>query len=283
MDDLLKQFEPGVPVQISPLVRRLTAYNAGAMTGPGTNTYLVGTEDIVVIDPGPDDARHVQNIADVCDGKLKKIVVTHTHPDHSPGCRLLKKLTGAEVGGYPSEIEGPSHDSSFVLNQPLVENDIVSGTGFRIRCVHTPGHASNHLCFLLEEEGMLFTGDHIMGGSTVVIAPPDGDMAVYIDSLEKLKAYDVKSLAPGHGLVYDNPFAVIDWLVGHRLKREATIFDALVNMEDATIPEIVKKVYTDVAEHLHVPAAWSVHAHLIKLASEGKVLGEKFDDTWRVR
>lgn len=282
MSDLLKQFEPGVPIQISPLVRRVTAYNAGVMTGPGTNTYLIGTgDDITVIDPGPDEGRHVQNIVDACGGKITRIAVTHTHPDHSPGCRLLKKLTGAEVCGHPSEIQGGGHDASFKLERPLLDGDVLQGRGYQLRCVHTPGHASNHICYLLESDGLLFTGDHIMGGSTVVIAPPDGDMAEYLSSLEKLKTYDIKSLAPGHGLVYDNPYAIIDWLIDHRLQREAKIFDALGSTDAASIPEIVKAVYTDVAEHLHVPAAWSVYAHLIKLAAEAKVVGDGFDGIWR--
>ena len=173
---------PDVPRALSPLVRRICADNPGVMTGPGTNTYLIGVDEIAVIDPGPDDAAHLDAVAGCGGDRIRWILLTHTHPDHGPGAIGLKERTGAEILAFESR-DGIEVDGT------LADGDMVEGTEWRLTAVHTPGHASNHLCFLLEEERCLFTGDHVMDGSTVVIKPPDGDMAQYLASLERIKAH----------------------------------------------------------------------------------------------
>src|SRR5215217_703344 len=166
---------PGVARALSPLVRRIVAPNPGIMTGPGTNTYLVGIDEIAVIDPGPADDDHLDAIAGCGGDRIRWILATHTHKDHSPGIAGLKKRTGAEVLAFDER-------DDLVIDRALADGDRVEATEFRLTAVHTPGHASNHLCYLLEEERLLFSGDHVMEGSTVVIRPPDGDMAVYLES-----------------------------------------------------------------------------------------------------
>src|SRR3954469_7648736 len=172
---------PGVARALTPLVRRIVAPNPGMMTGPGTNTYLAGIPEIAVIAPGPDDEAHLDAIAGCGGDRIRWIVCTHTHPDHSPGAAGLKERTGAEVLGY-AERDG------LALDHALTDGDAIDGSEFRLIPAHTPGHASNPLCFLLEQERLLFSGDHVMEGSTVVISPPDGDMAQYFASLERLRA-----------------------------------------------------------------------------------------------
>ena len=158
--------EPGVPTALTPLLRRVLCPNPGMMTGPGTNTYVVGTTDLAVIDPGPDLVEHLDVLAGL--GPVRWILCTHTHPDHSPGAERLAALTGADVLAFDDR-------DGLMCTRHLAEGDVVAGPDFTLRAVHTPGHASNHLCFLLEEEGILVAGDHVMGGSTVVIPPPAGD------------------------------------------------------------------------------------------------------------
>lgn len=259
----MAELVPGVAVDLSPLVRRVLAPNPGVFTGPGTNTYLIGHRDVVVIDPGPDDEAHLDAVAAAGDGRIRWIVVTHTHPDHSPGAAGLKARTGAPVHGL-------------ALGDEL-EPDVVIGDGFRIdtvefslRAVHTPGHASNHLCYVLENERVLFSGDHIMSGSTVVITPPDGDMAVYLDSLALVRALSLSGIAPGHGSFIDDPAAKIDEYVAHRLGREQKVVDALEQAGTATIEALVPIVYADVPEDRHWIAQNSLWAHLRKLEGDGR-------------
>ncbi|MDP1804593.1 MAG: MBL fold metallo-hydrolase, partial [Acidimicrobiales bacterium] len=175
--DERKPIVHGVASALSPLVRRIVAPNPGKMTGPGTNTYLVGIDEIVVIDPGPDIESHLDAIAGCGGDRIRWIACTHTHPDHSPGAAGLKARTGADVLAFDGR-------DDLVIDRALGDGDMIEATEFTLRAVHTPGHASNHLCFLLEQERVLFSGDHIMNGSTVVIRPPDGDMAVYLEQLE---------------------------------------------------------------------------------------------------
>ncbi|MGA8260335.1 MAG: MBL fold metallo-hydrolase, partial [Arenicellales bacterium] len=219
---------PGVPQRLSPRVRRLTAANPGVMTGPGTNTYLVdGSEGLAVIDPGPLLDAHTEAILEEAGGEpVHAILVTHTHRDHSPGARLLKERTGAPVLGMPPP-EDASHDGAFAPDRVMEHGERLDLGGATLRAVHTPGHASNHLCYLLEEENLLFSGDHIMQGSTVVINPPDGNMAEYLESLEMLHGEEITHIAPGHGFLMADPGAVIDRIVNHRLKREAKVLDAV--------------------------------------------------------
>ena len=248
---------------LSPLVRRVVAANPGVMTGPGTNTYLVGIDEIVVIDPGPDDKVHLDAVAGCGGDRIRWIVATHTHPDHSPGVAGLKKRTGAEVLAFDAR-------DGLEIDRPLADGDSIEATEFRLTAVHTPGHASNHLCYLLEEERMLFSGAHVMDGSTVVIAPPDGDMAAYFRSLERIAALRLRSIAPGHGHLIRDPKARIAGYLAHRREREEQVL-ATVAAGTHDIPTIVAQLYPDLHPELVVRAEQSVEAHLIKLATEGRV------------
>lgn len=265
----------GVASALSPLVRRIVAPNPSMMTGPGTNTYLVGIDEIVVVDPGPDIDSHLDAIAGCGGDRIRWIVCTHTHEDHSPGVAGLKALTGAEVLAFDAR-------DGLEIDRPMADGDVIEATEFVLRAIHTPGHASNHLCFLLEQERMLFSGDHIMEGSTVVIAPPDGDMGAYLRSLERLKGHRprLRSIAPGHGHLIEEPLAKIDEYLTHRLGREAQVLGALQRAGTTTIEPIVEELYTDVPEALHPMAAYSVWAHLLKLADDGKATGAELDGAW---
>jgi len=248
-------------IEISPLVRRITADNGGVFTGGGTNTYLVGHQEITVIDPGPASPEHVENIAKICGEDIKQILVTHTHNDHSPGAKLLHQRTAAPIMGmYPLHKE--MQDPTFKTKKELKHGDEINEAEYTLKVIHTPGHASNHLCFLLEEEKLIFTGDHIMDGSTVVIAPPDGNMKQYIDSLELLKEIDLKYIAPGHGNVLENPHSVVAWIVGHRMYREKKVIDSITEASKATMDELIYSVYDDVDKNLYGIAKYSLEAHL---------------------
>jgi len=263
-----------VPVAISPLVRRIVAANPSHMTGPGTNTYLVGVDEVAVIDPGPDDAAHTAAIVAAGAGRIRWILCTHTHPDHSPGTAALVEATGADVMAW-------SNRGGLRPARRLRDGDELVATGWTIRAVHTPGHAGNHLCFLLVDEGLLFSGDHIMQGSTVVISPPDGDMAAYLSSLAKVRDLDPVAIAPGHGHVIDDPRRLIDWYVSHRLEREAQLHALLTDMGPARIADLVGAAYVDLDPVLVPMARRSVHAHLRKLAAEGRVAGDGARGEWR--
>jgi glyoxylase-like metal-dependent hydrolase (beta-lactamase superfamily II) len=266
---------PGVPAALSPMVRRIVAPNPGVMTGPGTNTYLVGIDEVAVIDPGPDDASHREAIVGCGSGRIRWILCTHTHPDHSPGAAGLRERTGAEVLAYDDR-------DGLACDRHLRDGDTVEGTEFTLRAVHTPGHASNHLCFLLERERMLFSGDHVMDGSTVVITPPDGDMGAYLASLERLRDWSpsLRSIAPAHGRLIEDPAAKLDEYLEHRLEREAQVLEAVKGLGPAggDTAALVANIYTDVPEVLHPVARFSVWAHLRKLADEGIVRAEDRDD-----
>lgn len=271
----------GRPVSISKRVRRLTCGNPGVMTGPGTNTYLVGHEEVVVIDPGPDDPAHLDAIAAAGAGAVKWIVVTHTHPDHSPGAQGLRERLGGGVLvlGYEGGRDGFDPDAE------IGEGHTIDADEFTLRALHTPGHASNHLCYLLEDDRLLFSGDHIMNGSTVVISPPDGDMAAYLSSLERLRSLGLKAIAPGHGLVIDDPAAKIDEYVTHRLAREEAVAAALASKVRATIEELVPVVYQDVDQSRHRIAQFSLWAHLRKLEQDGRAVADDRDDlasSWEI-
>jgi glyoxylase-like metal-dependent hydrolase (beta-lactamase superfamily II) len=262
---------------LSPMVRRIVARNPGFMTGPGTNTYVVGIDEIVVIDPGPADDAHLDAIAGCGGDRIRWIAVTHTHPDHSPGVAGLVERTGAEVLAFDAR-------DALAVDRTLRDGDTIEATEFRLVAVHTPGHASNHLCYLLHEERLLFSGDHIMQGSTVVISPPDGDMAVYLESLERLRAIKprLRAIAPGHGHLIDDPYGKIDEYVTHRHEREQQVLTAVRAAGKATPAELVDTIYVDIADELKPVAARSVWAHLRKLADEGAVRGDDaIDGTWK--
>lgn len=272
--------EPGLVVSLSERLRRVLCPNPSVMTGPGTNTYVVGTDDLVVIDPGPDLVEHIEAVAAVgerADGSnsINRILCTHTHGDHSPGAARLAELTGAEVLAYTDR-------DGLVCDRHLVDRDVVSGTGFSLRAIHTPGHASNHLCFLLEEESILLSGDHVMDGSTVVITPLDGDMGQYLAAVQRLLDWTpaFAAIAPAHGHLITDPRAKLDEYLTHRLDRERQVADALsvAGRGGADTGELVAAIYTDVPEFLHPVARFSVWAHLRKLADEGRANATDPDD-----
>jgi glyoxylase-like metal-dependent hydrolase (beta-lactamase superfamily II) len=249
------------------------------MTGPGTNTYLVGAgEEYAVIDPGPADERHMQALLDAAPGPIRYILVTHTHRDHSPGATPLKAATGAALLGRTTP-HLHWQDAAFAPDRELRHDDrITVGPGSTLRVIHTPGHASNHLCFLLEEERILFTGDHIIQGSTVVIDPPDGDMGAYLSSLESLLREPLDYLAPGHGTLMPQPYEAIRGLIQHRLRRESKVLRALPRQHPADLPTLVRSVYDDVPAQLHALAERSLLAHLLKLETEGRA--RRIADSW---
>lgn len=257
-----EDLRPGVVAEVVPGVRRIVAPNPSLMTGPGTNTYLVGTSEVVVIDPGPDDEAHLDAVAAAGAGRIRRVAVTHTHPDHAPGAAGLAARTGALVAGFGAR-------DGFLPDEVLGEGDVLGAGEHRMRALHTPGHASNHLCYLLEGAGVLFSGDHVMGGSTVVIAPPDGDMAAYLASLERLLvlAPPLRAIAPGHGPLMEDPPAVLQGYLDHRRAREAAILAALRRRGSATVDDLVEDVYVDVPSALHPVARYSVWAHLRHLAA----------------
>ena len=275
--DVSCELLPGRAVRLSPRVLRITAPNPGVMTGPGTNSYLVSDcqgQGWTAIDPGPDSAAHLQALLALLPGPLQRILVTHTHRDHSPGAAALSQATGAPVWGQMAAHPMWQDDTFAPAHQPQHGERIAVGADTTLRVIHTPGHASNHLCFLLEEERLLFTGDHVMQGSTVVINPPDGDMAAYLATLHSLLDEDLEWLAPGHGFLVAQPHTVIANLIAHRSRREAKV-RAAFSREGAdgggTLATLVQQVYDDVPTALHGVATRSLLAHLLKLQGEGAV------------
>jgi glyoxylase-like metal-dependent hydrolase (beta-lactamase superfamily II)/8-oxo-dGTP pyrophosphatase MutT (NUDIX family) len=259
---------PGVPKRLDRWVTRITAPNPGMMTGPGTNSYLVGAQELAVIDPGPAIDSHIGALLEAGAGRIRWVLCTHTHIDHSPAAQAIKAATGAVLLGRPAPL---GQDASFVPDRILDDGERVAIPGLSLRALHTPGHASNHLCYLLEDTRMLFTGDHVMQGSTVVINPPDGDMRAYLASLERLLGEDIAIFAPGHGYLIGEPHREVRRLIQHRLARERKVLDALVRMDEATLDELVLQVYDDVPARLHRVAQRSLAAHLDKLVAEGRV------------
>jgi glyoxylase-like metal-dependent hydrolase (beta-lactamase superfamily II)/8-oxo-dGTP pyrophosphatase MutT (NUDIX family) len=264
---------PDVPVRLSERVIRVTADNGSVMTGPGTNSYLVGggeRNEWAVIDPGPLREEHVDAILAAAPGPIRWIFATHTHNDHSPATVSLKARTGALTHGRVAD-HPQWQDASFVPDVPLAGGEVFAlPGGATLRVVHTPGHASNHLCYLLEEEKLLFTGDHVMQASTVVINPPDGDMAAYVASLRSLLEVDLEWLAPGHGFLMGDPKRALQAIIDHRLRREAKVVGALRALgPDAGIDALLAKVYDDVSPRLLAMATRSLTAHLNKLVHDG--------------
>jgi len=265
----------GTPVRLSPRLIRVTANNGSLMTGPGTNTYLLGggaRNEWAVIDPGPLDDAHLEAVLAAAPGPIRWIFATHTHRDHSPACAPLHERSGAPVHGRIAA-HPEWQDASFAPDVPLrggerFELPGPDGATTTLRAIHTPGHASNHLCYLLEEEKLLFTGDHVMQLSTVVINPPDGDMAAYIASLRELAALDLDWLAPGHGFLMAQPKRAIESIVAHRLKREAKVLDALRALAPADTDALLARVYDDVKPQLLPMALRSLTAHLLKLRDD---------------
>ena len=289
---------PGRVVQLSPCILRVTAPNPGPMTGPGTNSYLVaapraqGPEGTMaerhwtVIDPGPEDhggaPSHLQALLRAAQhdgpGRITQILVTHTHRDHSPLAAALSKATGAPVLGRVAA-HPMWQDLHFAPQRELQHGERLhlsrqAGPGCTLRVLHTPGHASNHLCYLLEEEQTLFTGDHVMQGSTVVINPPDGDMVAYLAALQALLDVPLQWFAPGHGFLVEQPHQVLRDLVAHRLRRHAKTSAALQATGSATLDELLPSVYDDVPVRLRAMARRSLLAHVLKLQHDGQAVPE---------
>ena len=266
-------------IQLSPLVRRITAPNPSVMTGAGTNTYLIGRDQIAVIDPGPAEPSHIEAILEATGGQISWILATHTHKDHSPAAQLLAQQTAATVMGRLLDEDDGFQDQNFKPDQALTHNQRLEFDGFSLQVLHTPGHVDNHLCYMLEQEGMLFTGDHIMQGSTVVIIPPHGDMKAYINSLQLLLDYPLTSLAPGHGELIKQPVKEVKRIIDHRLAREQKIIVALSQFDQVGLTELTTVAYDDVDPALHKIASYSLWAHLLKLQEEGAV--DCVDEQWR--
>jgi glyoxylase-like metal-dependent hydrolase (beta-lactamase superfamily II) len=268
---------PEVPSALSPLVRRIVASNPSHMTGPGTNTYLVGIDEVAVIDPGPDIAKHVSAIVGASmKERVRWVLLTHTHPDHSPATAALVKATGAEVLAFTKR------DPELKVDRAITDGDTIDGTEFRLEVLHTPGHAPNHLCFFLDEERILFTGDTILDGMYSVVSPKSGgDMAQYLATLERLKKMRLAKIAPGHGDVIEEPKARIDEYLQHRRSREKQIL-GIVKQGPVRIKDIVATLYPDTPAPLLDVAGKQVHAHLLKLRAEGKVTGQSAKAAWSV-
>ena len=278
----IRQFEPryGEWVAVTPLIGRVVANNPGPFTFKGTGVYIIGDRNVAVIDPGPDLPEHIEALKRALDGKrVTHILVTHCHSDHSPAARPLKQWSGAKTYAYGPHGSGRDEndakveaggDMDFMPDIRVSDGQIIAGDGFTFECVHTPGHTSNHMCFALREEKALFTGDHIMGWSTTVVTPPDGDMAQYIASVRKLEARDDRTLYPTHGAPIVDPKPFLAAYVAHRLDRERQILTAITDGLD-TIPAMVARIYADVDKGLHPAASRSVLAHLVQLENEGRV------------
>lgn len=285
------EFEYGRVDSVGPGLRRVIAENPSKFTYRGTGTYIVGRGDVAVVDPGPNLDSHRDALARALAGdRVRAILVTHCHADHSPLAAWLRDESGAPTyafGSHPrpdpaddeeldAEIaEGAkveeTTDYDFVPDVAVADGDVAaSGPGWTIRGVHTPGHTSNHMCWYLVEQRALFPGDHVMGWSTTVVSPPDGDMADYIDSLRKVAGRRDAVYLPTHGPVMKDPVPYVEALVDHRLEREQQVLDA-VRSGLVEIPAIVASLYADVAEELHKPAGRSVLSHLAKLVDEGTV------------
>ncbi|MFM2404773.1 MAG: hypothetical protein RL223_2653, partial [Pseudomonadota bacterium] len=294
----------GEPVWLSPRVLRVTAPNPGPMTGPGTNSYFVGSPDgqhWALIDPGPDDAEHVRALQAAAPGPLRWILATHSHADHSPAARALQAACGAPTAGRLA-LHAQGQDPHWRPDRVLTDGErLALGPQATLRVLHTPGHASNHLCFVLEEERLLFSGDHLMQGSTVVIAPPDGDMAQYLASLRRLLDEPLDWLAPAHGFLVATPHALARRVIDHRLAREAKVLaavralaaaaeaadraaaaepaDRAAAADDGPLPApgvatedaLLAQVYADTPAALHPVARRSLQAHLLKLQAEGRL------------
>ena len=254
------------------LIKKITANNGGVFTGNGTNTYLIGNDDITLIDPGPNDADHIDKILALGGDKIKRILVTHTHTDHSPAALPISKKLNIPMFGRLVDRDSEWEDETFAPDTVLSHGDIISTNEYTLETIHSPGHASNHLCFYLKDQKCLLTGDHIMDGSTVVIAPPDGNMTEYIESLKLLESYDIDYFAPGHGEFMQEPSKTIQSIIRHRLSRESKVLRSIENNKDQDIDELLLSVYDDVPDILHPIARMSLLAHLIKLEADGKIL-----------
>ena len=278
------KFEYGVLEEVAPGVRRIVANNPSAFTFFGTGTYVVGSGEVAVIDPGPLDEKHISGlIAGLKGEKISQILITHTHQDHSPGAEPLKKITGAETfafgpHGFGKQLMGvdiqEGGDMQFQPDHLIEDGQVLKGKDWSITCVYTPGHASNHMAFALNEGEILFSGDHVMGWSTSIVSPPDGDMASYMESLDKLKARSDKVYWPTHGPSIEEPLHYVDALIEHRLEREEQIVSCIEGGIHK-ISEMVPEMYSGTPKHMHPAAERSVLASMANLLKKGRVFCEE--------
>jgi glyoxylase-like metal-dependent hydrolase (beta-lactamase superfamily II) len=270
--------------RVSPVIRRILAPNPGPFTFLGTGTYVVGEGRVAVIDPGPDQTEHVEALLQALSGEtISHILITHTHEDHSPAAAALQAATGAPTFGFgPHGHRGETGESgadlAFVPDHLLADGDIVEGPGWRLEALHTPGHASNHLCFALAQERALFSGDHVMGWSTTIVAPPDGHMATYMRSLERLHGRQEEIFWPTHGGPIRDPRRHVEALIAHRQARRRAVLDALTQRPRRPL-DLVAEVYPGLDPQLREAAALSLLAHLIELGEQG--LAQEEAGAWR--
>ena len=274
------EFEYGVAEQISPRIRRVIANNPGPFTYSGSGTYLIGTgRDVCIIDPGPYDLSHIETVHAAA-GQISHILITHTHHDHCGGARALAERSGAAIYGFGPHPSSEPHlqdhaldedgDEAFAPDHLIAHGDVLKGDGWTLTALHTPGHLSNHLCFALEEEKALFTGDHIMGWATTVVVPPAGDMQDYLDSLSLLNERDDIIYYPTHGAPIEKPQRFVRAIRTHRSIRDGQILE-LLKEGPRTIKEMVPVMYADINPKLHKAAAMNVYAHLLRLVKNGSV------------
>jgi len=276
-------FEYGQSRRVSTLIRRVIAHNPGPFTYTGTGTYIVGQRQVAVIDPGPRDPAHLEAILAAVEGEqVTHILVTHHHLDHSPLAMRLKARTGAVIYGCKAPPPSGPHaqvqleagaDGAFAPDVEVRDGEVIAGAGWTLEAISTPGHTSNHLCYALKEENALFSGDHIMGWSTTVITPPDGDMTAYMQSLERIRERHFAAIWPTHGPPIREVDAFLDAYIAHRRSREAQILEGLAQ-GPARIGELVPRLYADVDPRLHPAAGWSMLAHMIDLVRRGRVATE---------
>jgi glyoxylase-like metal-dependent hydrolase (beta-lactamase superfamily II) len=270
-------FEYGRVDKVSPLIRRVVARNAGPFTYLGTGTYVVGSGQVAVIDPGPDDEAHLAALLAALDGEtVTHILVTHSHLDHSPLSRPLQARTGAPIHGRAAREHAPlgqaveeGDDAVFRPDHEVEDGQVFAGTGWTLQAIATPGHAFNHVAYALKEENALFSGDHVMGWSTTVVAPPDGDMTDYLDSLEKVRVRGFSTIWPTHGPPITDVAPFLDAYRAHRLEREAQVL-AQLEKGRSRIKEMVPELYASVDRRLWPAAAMSVWAHMIRLVRTGR-------------
>jgi glyoxylase-like metal-dependent hydrolase (beta-lactamase superfamily II) len=262
----------GAAIEVHPLIRRVVANNPGPMTCHGTSSFIVGRGHVAVIDPGPDDPEHRRALVEAVAGeRVTHVLLTHAHADHAGGARAFAAAVGATTAGFG---RARAADASVRPDVPVADGAILEGPGWRLEAIHTPGHASDHLCFALAGEGILFSGDHVMGWSTTMVAPPDGDMAAYMASLRRLLRRGERLFLPGHGPAIADPVNHMRALLAHREARERAVLEA-VRLGAATAEAIVPALYPGLAAPLRRAAERSVLAHLLKLAAEGRIIADQ--------